>query len=177
MINIKEDNTDFDGIINSYKSKIAQLNAQLSDQQRTIDSLRSEFSSRRVNEVKTTNIVHHGDQNLKQEIAILNQRIQDLKIENDKYQSMLKSAKSTEKVIVKEIHDGQAFGMSAKEIEQLALRNAALELELKRLLDQNKSSIGQTVTQTYTQGQTYTPLTGQTIRREYVSSNNLGQTQ
>lgn len=54
---------------------------------------------------------------------------------------MLKSAKSTEKVIVKEFHDGHAYGMSAKEIEDLSLRNAALELELKRLLDSNKSSI------------------------------------
>ena len=105
-INIQQDNTDFDGIINSYKNKIAQLNSQLSEYQRTIDSMRSEYQSRRVNESKTTNIIHHGDENLRQENAILNQRIQDLKIENDKYQSMLKSAKSTEKVIVKEFHDG-----------------------------------------------------------------------
>lgn len=51
---------------------------------------------------------------------------------------MLRNAKSTEKVIVKEFHDNNAYGMSAKEVEDLALRNAALELELKRLLDQYK---------------------------------------
>lgn len=92
--------------------------------------------------MKTTNIVHHSDDNLKQEIAILNQRINDLKIENDKYQQMLRNAKSTEKVIVKEFHGDNAYGMSAKEIEDLALRNVALELELKKLLDSNKTSQG-----------------------------------
>lgn len=80
-----------------------------------------------------------------------------MKIENEKYQTMLRNAKSTEKVIVKEIHDTNAYGMSAKEIEDLALRNAALELELKRLLDQNKSIVGQQTGQT------------STIKREYVS--------
>lgn len=79
-----------------------------------------------------------------------------MKIENEKYQTMLRNAKSTEKVIVKEIHDTNAYGMSAKEIEDLALRNAALELELKRLLE-NKSIVGQQ------NGQT------STIKREYVS--------
>lgn len=71
-INIQQDNTDFDGIINSYKNKIAQLNSQLSEYQRTIDSMRSEYQSRRVNESKTTNIIHHGDENLRLENAILN---------------------------------------------------------------------------------------------------------
>ena len=62
-------------------------------------------------------------------------------MENNKYQTMLKSAKNTEKVIVKEYHDGNAYGMSAQEVEDLALRNAALELELKRLLDSDKTQV------------------------------------
>lgn len=64
-----------------------------------------------------------------------------MKNETLKYQNLLRSAKSTEKVIVKEIHDGNSYGMSEMEIENLALRNAALELELKRLLEEKNSTI------------------------------------
>lgn len=48
MINIKEDPTDWDALINQYKNKINQLNTQLSSQQRTIEGLQSEIHTKRV---------------------------------------------------------------------------------------------------------------------------------
>lgn len=48
MININEDNTDWDGLINSYKNKISQLNSQLAMQQKTIDGLHSDIRTQRV---------------------------------------------------------------------------------------------------------------------------------
>lgn len=53
---------------------------------------------------------------------------------------MLKNAKSTEKVIVKEHYGNNPYGLSSQEIEDLAHRNVVLELELKRHLDNQKSS-------------------------------------
>lgn len=85
--------------------------------------------------MKTVNVVSSNDGALKHEIDVLNRRINDLKLENSNYQSMLRNAKSTEKVIVREYHDGNSYGMNSSDVEKLALRNAALELELKRLLD------------------------------------------
>lgn len=52
---------------------------------------------------------------------------------------MLKSAKNTEKVIVKEYHDGNSYGMNAKEVEDLVRRNTALEQEVKRSMVNNPS--------------------------------------
>lgn len=63
--------------------------------------------------MKNINVTSNNDGVLRQEIDILNQRIGDLKLENEKYIKLLHSAKSTEKVIVKEYHDGNAYGMSA----------------------------------------------------------------
>lgn len=84
---------------------------------------------------------------------------------------MLKSAKNTEKVIVKEYHDGNAYGMSAKEVEDLALRNAALELELKRLLDNNKSMVregsSKSITRRYVSNTDNVPVRQVSYSRQY----------
>lgn len=144
MINVNDDNSNFDALINSYKRKIAQQGSQIEEQQRIIDSLNGDNHNLKMHmtqvqvgsRVDTGNIEH----NLRSELDILNRRIEDLKIENSKYQTMLKSAKSTEKVIVKEHYGNNPYGMSAQEIENLAQRCVTLELELKRMMDSNQSS-------------------------------------
>lgn len=60
-----------------------------------------------------------------------------MKNENTKYQTMLKGAKNTEKVIIKEYHDGNTYGMSGKEIQDLAQRNSVLEHELRNSIVNN----------------------------------------
>lgn len=84
VVQIKEDNTDFEALILQYKNKIAALQAEIDKQNQIIESQRLQITSK-VNESKTVNVMHVDDTHFKQEISLLNQRINDLKIENDKY--------------------------------------------------------------------------------------------
>ena len=116
MINVPNDDNNFDSLINSYKRKITSLNSQIDELQRTIDQLQGENHNikMKMTHVKIGSTVHsdNNEANLRSEIDILNQRINDLKTENTKYQSILKSAKSTEKVIVKEHYGNNPYGLS-----------------------------------------------------------------
>lgn len=76
QMHFTDDSSNFDSLINSYKRKLAQLNSQLEDQQRTIDNLSGDNHSMRLqmNSVKMTSTVNvsNNENNLKQEIDILN---------------------------------------------------------------------------------------------------------
>lgn len=101
---VQTDTVDYDGIINQYKNKIAHLNALLAEKDRIINDQQIQIG-KYSNMKTTTTVVHGNDEHYKQEIAILNSRINELKQENLKYQDLLRNAKTTEKVIVKEYHD------------------------------------------------------------------------
>lgn len=104
---IQQDNTDFDAIINQYKHKNAMLNDELARLQSLLVQNNNEINTLKMRESKTVNVIKQDDSHFRQEIDLLNRRISDLKAENDKYQVLLRNAKTTEKVIVKEIAQPQ----------------------------------------------------------------------